>query len=216
MEAGIGDLGTLSRSEFVYTRLKEMIRSRELLPGQRLREADVASHLGVSRTPVREGMHRLVAERLLVLSPTRGISVAELDRQHVLELYATREFVEGASARFAAQHASLTEIHTLRSMLEQSRSNADPELHSAFNRRFHAAIGVAAHNRYVLSMLDSLADTLQLLRRTTFELPGRSADAYQEHLRILDAIEDRKPDEAERAARSHIRNAAQIRLEMMF
>ena len=216
MVADGAEFDSLSRSEFVYTKLKAMIRARTLIPGQRIREADIATHLGVSRTPVREAMHRLVTERMLVLSSTRGISVVELDRQHMLELYATREFVEGASARFAAQHASPAEIASLRTMLEQSRANSDPEKHAAFNRHFHDAIGVAAHNRYVQQMLDSLADTLLLLRGTTFQVPGRPSVAYEEHLAILNAIENRDPDAAEAAARSHIRNATQIRLEMMF
>lgn len=206
----------LPRSQFVYSKLKGMMKEHKLVPGQRVREAEIASMLGVSRTPVREAMNRLVSEKLLVLSSTRGISVVELDRQHVLELYATREFVEGASARFAAQHASPAEIASLRSMLEQSRLNLDPQKHAAFNRRFHAAIGVAAHNRYVQQMLDSLADTLHLLRGTTFQVPGRSGKAFEEHLAIITAIENRDPDSAEAAARHHIRNATQVRLEMMF
>ena len=206
----------LPRSQYVYARLKAMIREHKLVPGQRVREADVAAMLGVSRTPAREAMNRLISEKLLVASPPRGVLVVELDRQHVLELYATREFVEGASARFAAQHASPAEIESLRTMLEQSRSNRDPQKHAGFNRRFHASIGVASHNRYVQHLLDSLADTLHLLKGTTFQMEGRPEQAFDEHLAILSAIESRDPDKAEAMARQHIRNATQVRLNMMF
>ena len=211
------DLGGISRSEFVYTRLKALIKERQIQPGQRLREADIAARLGVSRTPVREAMHRLISERLLVLSPTRGIAVAELDRQQVLELYEVREFLEGAAARYAAQHASVIEIQTLRDMLGESRLNTDdPPRHAAFNRRFHAAICAASHNRYLQLALSGLADSLGLVRGTTFEVPGRPELVYEEHLAIIDAIERRDAEGAEQAARDHIRKAGRIRLKMLF
>lgn len=210
------DFDGLPRSQFVYAKLKGMIRDHKLVAGQRVREADIASLLGVSRTPVRDAINRLINEKLLILSSTRGTTVVELDRQHVLELYATREFVEGASARFSAQHASPAEIASLRSMLDQSQANTDPQKHAIFNRRFHAAIGVSSHNRYVQQMLDSVADTLHLLRGTTFQMPTRPEMAFEEHSAILSAIEQRDPDAAEAAARLHIRNATQVRLEMMF
>ena len=78
----------LSRSQIVYTALKDMIREGTLRPGQRMREIEIAEAQGVSRTPVREAMNRLVSEGLLEVSSARGVAVTELSKQQVLEIYA--------------------------------------------------------------------------------------------------------------------------------
>ena len=84
------------------------------------------------------------------------------------------------------------------------------------NRAFHAAIYEAAHNTFLLTILDGMHDTLMLLPSTTFAVDGRQGCAVGEHLAILDAIERRDPDAADDLARSHIRHARDTRLGMMF
>jgi DNA-binding GntR family transcriptional regulator len=207
-----------SRAELVYRSIKGLIRDGGFPPGQRLKEAELADRLGVSRTPVREALSRLMADGLLTLHPMRGFAVAELDRQQVLELYALREFIEGAAARFAAQHASPHEIRSLRAMIEDSRKidGRDASAHASMNKRFHAAIGEASHNRYLKEALARLADSLDLIRKTTFLIEGRTGDVERQHLTILDAIEARDADGAEAAARDHIRKAAEVRLALLF
>jgi DNA-binding GntR family transcriptional regulator len=208
----------LSRSQFVYGRLKEYIRNRTLVPGQRLREAEIAEMLNVSRTPVREAMNRLISEGLLALNPTRGFAVAELDKQQVLELYALRESLEGASARLAAQHASEPELTSLADLLAENRAidSADYARHAVLNKHFHARIAEAGHNRYLQRALANLSDSLMLVPGTTYELPGRVLEVHREHNAILDAMQDRDPDRAEAAAREHIRNAGAVRLKLLF
>ena len=94
------------RGEFAYAQLRADIRGGKLMPGDRLRETEIADRLNVSRTPVREALKRLESEGLVVFSQPRGMTVAELAPGQVLELYAMREVLEGAAARFAAEHAS--------------------------------------------------------------------------------------------------------------
>jgi DNA-binding GntR family transcriptional regulator len=209
---------TISRSQLVYSRLKELIRSRALVPGQRIREAEIADMTKVSRTPVREAMNRLISEGLLALNPIRGFAVAELDKQQVLELYALREFLEGASARLAAQHASGPELTALFDLLEESRriDGDNYERHAAVNREFHARISEAAHNRYLQRALAQMSDSLTLVPGTTFEMKGRAEEVYVEHRAVIDAMENRDADRAEAAAREHIRKAGEVRLRLLF
>jgi len=202
----------------VYTTLKGMIRDGVVRPGQRMREIEIAEAQGVSRTPVREAMHRLVSEGLLEVSSSRGIAVTELSKQQVLELYALREFLEGASARFAAQHASLPEMRALRELIEHIHTipEDDHARHAAMNKRFHAQIAEAAHNSYLNRALAQLSDSLMLVPGTTFQAKGRVAAVHKEHVAILDAIDVRDAEGAERAAREHIRKAGEVRLQMLF
>ena len=204
-----------SRAEFVYRALVEAIRNGRLRPGDRIREEEVAHSLGVSRTPVREALQLLQAKRMVEVAPSRGVVVIELTTQQVLELYAMREVLEGAAARFAAQHASSTEIGLMQQLLEDFTAAAgDPEKLFRFNRMLHQTIYEAARNRYVQEALTNLEDGLSLLQNTTFSLPQRHAPADREHRAIVAAIEQRDLDGAEALSRLHIREAQRVRLSM--
>lgn len=204
-----------SRGEFVYRALRDAIRDGRLKQGARVREDEIARALGVSRTPVREALFRLQTRGLLKLAPGRGLVVVEISRQELVELYAMRELLEGGAARMAAQHASPTEIETLRYLLQEFQKAGDdaPRL-ADLNRQFHAAIYDAAHNHHLLSALNDLTDALALLQNTTFSVPGRPKPALKEHRAIVAAIADKQPDVAEREARQHIRAAHQARLSL--
>ena len=208
--------GPGSRGSQVYEALLERIRSRELKPGMRIREEDVATLLGVSRTPVREALARL-QERGLVESAGGGLAVAEVSRRQVVELYAMRATLEGAAARLAAENASSAEVANIKRIagwfVEKGRSPADA---AGANAALHDAICEAAHNRYLLRMLDDLNDSLALLPETTFSVEGRTATAEQEHAAIVSAIEAHDPAAAESAARRHIDQALEARLALIF
>src|ERR1019366_613383 len=117
--------GNDSLPEFVYGQLRSAIRNRQLKPGDRLREVELAERLGVSRTPVREALKRLEADGLTEVAPPRGFVVTELTHRRVMELYAMREILAGVAARFAAEQASPMEIQTLQELVAQQASAKD-------------------------------------------------------------------------------------------
>lgn len=206
----------VSRAQQVYDSLLAAIKNGTYKHGDRMREEEVARALGVSRTPVREALSRLQVRGLLEMSPG-GLVVAALTRTQVIELYAMREILEGTAARFAAQHASASDLAALRHLAQAfAEAGDDPPRMAHFNALFHEAIYEAAHNRYLMRTLDDLNDALTLLPSTTFEISGRRQKAVVEHAAILDAIERRDAVAAEEAARSHIRQAQEARLGMLF
>lgn len=206
----------ISRAEFVYQRLRLGIRSGEFRPGDRLREAELAAQLNVSRTPIREAIRRLASDGLVEIAPSRGVMFVQLDKQQVLEVYALRECLEGTAAKLAAQHASPQEIGVMRELLASIKKSNSPVEIAKANRLFHRSIHEAAHNRYLVQALQQLDDSLALLPGTTYEVAGRSAAANREHQNMLEAIDARDPEWAERAAREHIHESGKVRLRMMF
>jgi DNA-binding GntR family transcriptional regulator len=206
----------LSLAERVYKQLRGGIREGRYRAGQRLREADLAMKLKVSRTPVREAISRLSADGLVEVSPSRGMRVVQVDRQQLRELYSLREALEGAAARLAAQHASLPELDSMEELLLACWAETEPAEIARINRRAHEAIHDAAHNRYLSSALNQLSDSMALLPGTTYELPGRPDSAHNEHLAIFKAIKARQPDKAEKLMRHHISVAGVSRMKMMF
>ncbi len=206
----------MSIAQHVYAELIEGLRVGRYRPGDRILAEDVAKTFKVSRTPVREALSRLQERGLLEIT-ANGLSVAELDRTAVVELYAVRELLEGSAARFAAQHASPSDLYAMKQIAAAfAASQDDPARVAQLNRAFHDAIYEAAHNKFLVGLLDVMHDTLMLLPSTTFAVDGRQNLAVTEHQAILDAIEKRDPDTADQCAREHIRHARDTRLGMMF
>lgn len=206
-----------SLGDQVYHELKRLILDGDFRAGERIREADVTSRLGVSRTPVREAFRRLQSDGLLEFEAQRGVIVAELDRQEVAELYAMRQHMEGFAARCAAQHATESEIQALEYILEQTRVT-DAEVHqfNQINWELHYAIYSAAHNRFLIRAFDALSTSMSLLQGAKYIPPGRPEVLYEEHRQIVEAIKTRDPDAADEAAQRHVRNAFLVHLEVAF
>ena len=186
----------LSRGELVHLKLLEAIRTGAFAPGDRVREADVAEWLNVSRAPVRTAFRQLQADGLLVMEPWRGGIVAQLDQQQLIELYAIRQVLEGAAAGLAAQHASESQIATLNDIIAQADDTTAADERAELNQIFHQYIYAAAHNRYLLQALNTLRDAVVLLPSTTYALDGRHG-------------------EAEAVARHHIGEAEKAHLKMV-
>jgi len=200
----------------IYETLQNQILEGILQPGDRLKEAELASRFGISRTPVREALRRLETRGLLTHEPFRGMVVAQLESSAVSELYAMREILETAAARLAAQHASDTEIAAMEQQVSRDRKIAgDPQKLAISNRAFHVAIYRAAHNRFLVKSADALAEALALLGPTTLSIEGRGLRSIDEHAAIVAAIKARDSKAAGTAARNHIRSAFNARLVQM-
>lgn len=206
----------VSRSDYVFQYVRDSIQKGELRQGMRLREEDLAELLGVSRTPVREALGRLVARGLVELAPGRGLMIAQLTSTKIIELYSLRAILEGAAARFAAEHVSPTEIKILRQMVEQCFDAATPAEAAAWNLQFHRMIFEVARNRYLLPAVLDLHDSVSLLPGTVFDTPGRKDTVLREHTAIVDALERRDPQAAEIAGRDHVLASKDIRMMQLF
>lgn len=205
----------LSRAERVYRHLRDGIRAGLYRPGQRLREVEIAAALSTSRTPVREAIRRLEADRLVEDAPGGGLAVTRLDQARVHELYMFRMAIEGMAAEMAALHASELDLADMADTLERMRMAAEDAAQAAMlNRLFHEAIYRAGRNSFLSHAIAAMADIMALLPGTTYTLPGRAAEVISEHERVLSAIAARDPERAARAMREHIRNASQFRLRV--
>jgi DNA-binding GntR family transcriptional regulator len=202
------------RGDLVYAALRNEIRNGQLQPGDRLLEIEIAKRLGVSRTPVREALKRLESDGLVSFGQPRGLTVTKLTHGQILELYAVREVLEGAAARFAAERAAPFEIDSLKQILAQHDDASTPAEAADANRRLHAAIVAATHNVYLQRMINVLTDALVLLGTTTYTMPGRIASGWKENAKIVACIERRDASAAEEAGRRHIRAAAAMRIAM--
>jgi DNA-binding GntR family transcriptional regulator len=199
----------------VYQQLLDEIRAGTLLPGDRLREIDLASRLGVSRTPVREAIRQLEADGLVTHVPRTGASLRQLDYSEVMELYEMRAVLEGTAARLAARAASEVEIDELEALNQRLADAGTGEEAARLNRLFHATLLDAAKNRFLAKSMTSLHKAMMILGPTTLIESDRAELADAEHRRVLAALKARDGAEAEAAMRAHIEAAQRVRIRAL-
>jgi len=195
-----------------YALILDAIEAGDFRPGARLVESDLAERFGMSRTPVREALQRLETQSMLARDG-RSLVVAALDHHQMAELYVVRAALEGLAARLAARHAAPEEVRVLSDMVAEDRALAgNPEALARANRRFHAQVHRASHNRYLIQQLDLVYRSMALLATTSLAQPGRGTQALIEHEAIVAAIATGDGDAAEAALRTHISRAYETRL----
>jgi DNA-binding GntR family transcriptional regulator len=202
----------------VYEALRQSILDGALKPGQRLLSSALADELNVSRTPIREALRKLEAEGLIEPSPRSGLVVREISEEDLTELFYVREALEGMSARLAAENASksaLLELHALLDDMEAALKKDNLKLVRKLTGEFQMAVSQASQNNRLVQMLRVLLDQIRQVQTSTLFLKGRAKEALGEHRRLLQAIEARDADLAEKLARAHRQKTLQLRRRMV-
>jgi len=213
------DDDAMSLGEKAYQAIRKAIRQRRFRSGDRLREAELAEMLGLSRTPIREALARLQVEGLAAENGQRGFSIIEFDHSIVTELFVIREILEGAAAKLAARNAQDAELAWLRSLHDEYASLVDSgkvEDLTEKNRQFHEAMALCAHNRFLLKMLEPIRDALGLLGESNLMDEKRVRENLTDHQEIVSALENRDPITADEVTKRHIRSAYASRIKRMF
>ena len=204
----------MSQGETAYARLLEAIRTGAFVPGDRLRETDVAARLDLSRTPVREALRRLEADGIVEHRPRLGAIIRRLSHGELVELYEMRSVLERTAAGMAAKHASAPEIAALRDLNAAIASSA-PSRAAALNQDFHRGIYLATRNRFLLDAARALNNALMLMGPTTLDDPARIAVVSKQHAAILDAIAAGDAQAAGNAAEAHLQTSLVHRLKTL-
>lgn len=203
-------------SEQAYTLLKGRLMRGEIAPRSLLREAELARQLGMSRTPVREALRRLLAEGFLRAVPQGGFVSVELTREDLMSIYPVRGVLEGLAARLAARNANrvdLARLEELADAMERSYLGGDDAQLAKLNSQFHDAVAQASHNRYLQAMLANIRDVFEGYRPYALIHPGRRDSAHAEHCKLLTALKMRDEAAAAEIAEEHVRRALMVRLE---
>lgn len=203
-------------SDDVYSGILGAIFSRRLHPGSRLSVPALATQLGVSRTPVREAIIRLVQEGVAIEEPRRGAVVADLRLPDLVMIYETREVLEGLAARLASERAGEDSLKHIRAACERHRvAVEDGHIDALFDAdmAFHEAIWSASSNGSLKTMLEQLEAKVRIAMLTTAAVSSGPEHALADHERVLAAIEAHESKRAEDAARAHIKRLHDL-LEM--
>lgn len=207
-----------SAADGIRRAVADAIVSRELPPGLRLGEERLASLFGVSRTPVREALLSLVTSRLVARDGRGLLRVGSVSTEEIMEIYAVRVSLEGfaaATAAGAAPPAAVVRLRQLNLACRRSAQAGDFSELALENLRFHGAVAAASGNRVLVRFTQEINDLLTRIPSTTLSHPGRASEAVEQHVAIIEAIEQRDSERAERLAREHMQAALKIRMAML-
>jgi DNA-binding GntR family transcriptional regulator len=210
-------LGQAGRSvaQMAYDALRGAILAMDVYDPEadlRLDEKRLAADLGVSRTPVREALSRLEHEGLVRIMPRKGVSIVRKSKAEIIEMIVAWAALEAMAARLVAERASDEDISSLRELFlgfgdEELRGHLDE--YSSANLRFHQRVIEIAGSPLIATMADRLLVHVRAIRRRTIGDEGRVERSRVDHMKIIEALEARDAELAERLVRDHALNLAQ-------
>ena len=192
-----------------YAALKQAIIDADVYshPGDvRIDERQLSRSLGVSRTPIREAMTLLEQEGLLRTAPRRGIFIVRKTKRQIVEMIEMWAAIESMAARLATMNASDEEIAGLRRMFDEFRTSAPSDHineYSDANIAFHQAIIRLSGSNLMGQTLENLFIHVRAIRRLTISQADRASRSIVDHMRIIEALEKRDTELAERLVRQH-------------
>lgn len=186
-----------------YIKVKAMILSQELMPGEKLFQENLARQLGISRTPLLRALERLEQEMLVERVPRRGLFVKKMKLTDMLDAFDCREALEGLAARLAAERITKEQVRELKDLFAPFRKTprkADPQAYRKADQRFHQRIIELSDNR-MLIQISTLGNVLSISYQQGLIRPP--VETLPEHRAIIQAMARHDSALAEKLMREH-------------
>lgn len=209
-------MGEPTLKEKVYREIRELILVGKVLPGDPLRERDLAAKLDVSRTPLREALSRLEREGLAVTIPNKGFRVAEINPEMAAELFDIRLMLDPHAARYAARNISdkgSRELKELMARLDKMAERDEPTTDELFEEtqaglQIHYIIARESGQAYLNEVLSNMYGRLSLIIWVDVLWVDQWYMTRAEHHEIVDAVIAGDEERAAEAAQKHVRRSA--------
>ena len=202
-------INSMSLRDQAYTLLKDAIAGTDIYSQRqplRLDERELMQALGVSRTPIREALSILEQEGFVRTLPRRGIFIVRKSKREIIEMIQVWAALESMSARLATLHAPDAEIARLRHLFDEFQ-NSPPAEHigeySDANIAFHQMIIRLGGSQLIEDATRNLFIHVRAIRKATISQDNRAARSIIDHLKIIEALERRDTELAERLTRQH-------------
>jgi DNA-binding GntR family transcriptional regulator len=194
----------------IYATLKEAIANMDIYSTTEdtwLDERQLAERLGVSRTPIREAIAMLEQQGFVKSIPRRGIVVLRKTKREVIEMIQVWAALEGMAARLISLNASRKEIEQLRKIFEKFHDGHKPadylSEYSEANIQFHQTLIKMTGSKILQEMTEDILLHVRGIRKITIGRNDRASQSIKDHLAIIDALEKRDTELAERLCRDH-------------
>ncbi len=205
---------TFSLKEHIYEVLKDAISSMNIYAEDaqlKLDERQLSEQLRISRTPIREALARLQQEGLVVVVPRRGVYIVRKTKQEILEMIIVWAALESMAARLIIENATDEQISSLRTLFttfKNGQVEARIDEYSDQNIAFHQAILEMSGCTLFRQMAEGLFLHVKGIRARTIGDSDRAERSIIDHMHIIEALESRDAELAERLVREHTLNLA--------
>jgi len=195
--------------EEIVNNLKDMIMAGEIKEGDKINENELCVFMGISKTPLREALRVLSAEKIIKLVPNKGSYVCKPTIEEIKEMFDVMSVLEGICARTATgkmTDSNFARLEKLHEKLEESFQRRDQKNYIKFNNVYHIFLQEVAGNETLNQIIYGLRQKILLYRFKSLNLPGRFEESIQEHRELLKVFQERDPEKAEILIKTHLKN----------
>lgn len=207
---------TLRISDSVYDTIKSAIITHDLPPGYHLSVPALARQMGVSRSPIRESVQKLISEGLAYEKPRQGAYVSKFETKDLLPAFQVRLVLDGLAAKLSAKNLSkklILKLDRIMSAHRESIDNNDPDKYTSADIQFHMALLDNSNNPLLREMAQSVYYQIYAAMKTRAAPLGPEV-TYRDHTVIYNAVINGKEQESETAARDHVEHIISRVLEI--
>jgi len=202
----------------IYKKLKSQIINFTLKPGQKLQDRQLGLQFGVSRTPVREALNRLVQEGFVRQISGRGYFVKEITIKEIEDLYEVREALEVLAAQQAIRNINNRQIKKLCEILKSHKKliqKDEPKARLLEDADFHKTITLSSGNQYLYEIINNIFDKIPTFQTIDPLTLKRAKTAYQQHREIFNLLKEKDSQGLKRRIRKHISEAKKDAIERL-
>jgi DNA-binding GntR family transcriptional regulator len=191
----------------VFEYLKNAIIDQTIMPGSRLVESKIADMLGISRTPLREALHKLEREDWIEKIPSGGFQVVTLTREDIEQTFGIRSVLEAYAARLAAENCRDKDLIPLEKKMKEYQKclelNKTDKL-QIINTQFHDLLYALSKSAKLIKMINQLRAQISRFRRIILKQDDYAQKSNDDHIRMIEAIKARDGETVEQLVRAHI------------
>jgi len=202
----------------IYEKLKSQIINLTLKPGQKLQDRQLGLQFGVSRTPIREALNRLVQEDFVRQISGRGYFVKEISIRDIEEIYEVREALEVLAAQQAIRNINNQQIKKLSEILNSHKKliqKGEVKSRLLEEADFHKTIALSSENQYLYEIINNIFDKIAVFQGIDILTSKRVKAAYQQHREIFNLLKEKKAQMLEKKLRRHISEAKRDAIERL-
>lgn len=204
--------------DVVFNTLRQAILTGELKPGERLMEIHLANKLGVSRTPIREAIHKLELEGLVILIPRRGAEVAQITEKSMNDVLEVRRAMDALCVELACDRISSEELEKLKNACDafaEAVKTKDIRAIAQADVALHDIIVQATGNQRLVQLINNLSEQMYRYRFEYLKDTSRHECLIKEHRMIYEGIKEKNKEAASQASKLHIDNQEQAIIEQI-
>ena len=209
----------LTMAERAYRAIKHRILENQFPAGTIMLEQELAALLDMSRTPVREAMVRLAREGMIDIRPRHGMRVLPVSADDMREIYEILTALEAEAAAQIAQDGTsperLAELRAAVAQMDHTLQSDDLDAWARADDRFHRLILASCRNNRLKAIIEQFWDQSHRVRMLTLRLRPKPTGSNLDHRALVDAIERRDPEEAQRIHHEHRAKSGRMLVELL-